>query len=70
MGWSLRFLGVGNASAVELGSANATLERDGQPWLTIDCGAEGLSAYLSQYAAAPLALFITHVHLDLSLIHI
>ena len=64
MGWSLRFLGVGNASAVELGSANATLERDGQPWLTIDCGAEGLSAYLSQYAAAPLALFITHVHLD------
>ena len=29
MGWSLRFLGVGNASAVELGSANATLERDG-----------------------------------------
>ena len=64
MGWSLRFLGVGNASAVELGSANATLERDGQPWLTIDCGAEGLSAYLSQYAAAALALFITHVHLD------
>ena len=64
MGWSLRFLGVGNASAVELGSANATLEQDGQPWLTIDCGAEGLSAYLSQYAAAPLALFITHVHLD------
>ena len=64
MGWSLRFLGVGNASAVELGSANATLERDGKPWLTIDCGAEGLSAYLAEYGAMPRALFVTHVHLD------
>jgi ribonuclease BN (tRNA processing enzyme) len=64
MSWALRFLGVGNASAVELGSANATLERDGKPWLTIDCGAEGLSAYLAQYGAMPQALFVTHVHLD------
>lgn len=64
MAWALRFLGVGNASAVELGSANATLERDGKPWLTIDCGAEGLSAYLAQYGAMPQALFVTHVHLD------
>ena len=64
MGWALRFLGVGNASAVELGSANATLERDGKPWLTIDCGAEGLSAYLAHYGAMPQALFVTHVHLD------
>ncbi|MGH8060769.1 MAG: MBL fold metallo-hydrolase [Pseudoxanthomonas sp.] len=64
MGWSLRFLGVGNAAAVELGSANATLERDGKPWLTIDCGAEGLSAYLAHYGEMPQALFITHVHLD------
>ena len=64
MAWSLRFLGVGNASAVELGSANAMLERDGKPWLAIDCGAEGLSACLAQYGAAPAALFITHVHLD------
>jgi len=64
MGWALRFLGVGNASAVELGSANATLERDGRPWLTIDCGAEGLSAYLAHYGSMPEALFVTHVHLD------
>ena len=64
MSWALRFLGVGNASAVELGSANATLERDGEPWLTIDCGAEGLSAYLTHYGAMPQALFVTHVHLD------
>lgn len=64
MGWALRFLGVGNAAAVELGSANATIERDGQPWLTIDCGSEGLSAFLAHYGAMPEALFVTHVHLD------
>ena len=64
MAWSLRFHGVGNASAVELGSPMATIERDGMPWLTIDCGAEGLTAYLSHYGEAPRALFVTHVHMD------
>ena len=64
MAWALRFLGVGNASAVELGSANATIERDGLPWLTIDCGAEGLSAYLAHYGVMPKVLFVTHTHLD------
>lgn len=62
--WMLRFLGVGNAGAVELGSAMATLERDGRPWLTIDCGGEGLTAYQSRHGGMPEALFITHVHLD------
>ena len=42
----------------------ASIERDGRPWLTIDCGGEGLSAYESHYRQAPDALFITHVHLD------
>ena len=55
MGWQLRLQGVGNASAVELGSAMATIERDGAPWLTIDCGGEGLTAYLAQYGEAPRA---------------
>jgi ribonuclease BN (tRNA processing enzyme) len=64
MGWQLRLHGVGNASAVELGSAMATIERDGAPWLTIDCGGEGLTAYLAHYGQAPQALFITHTHLD------
>lgn len=64
MTWSLRFQGVGNASSVELGSAMATIEHHGQPWLTIDCGAEGLTAYIQQYGTTPDALFITHVHLD------
>lgn len=62
--WTLRLHGVGNASAVELGSAMATIERGGRPWLTIDCGGEGLSAYQRQYGAMPEALFVTHAHMD------
>ena len=64
MDWSLRFQGVGNASSVELGSPMATIERDGTPWLTIDCGAEGLTRYQAQYGTTPAAIFVTHVHLD------
>ena len=60
----LRFHGVGNASAVELGSAMATLEREGVPWLTIDCGGEGLTAFQARYGDMPRAVFITHLHLD------
>ncbi len=60
----LRFHGVGNASAFELGSAMATLEREGVPWLTIDCGGEGLTAFQARYGDMPRAVFITHVHLD------
>ncbi|MGV8960833.1 MAG: MBL fold metallo-hydrolase [Stenotrophomonas sp.] len=64
MDWALRFLGVGNASAVDLGSAMAVIERDAQPWLTIDCGGEGLTAYRNHYRTMPHAVFVTHVHLD------
>lgn len=64
MDWSLRFLGVGNASAVELGSPMSVIERDGRPWLTIDCGGEGLTAFKAHYGHMPQALFVTHVHLD------
>ena len=49
MSWALRFLGVGNAQAVELGSASAVIEHDGSPQLLIDCGQEALSAYLARY---------------------
>lgn len=62
--YALRFLGVGNAQAVELGSAAVVLERDGDPSLLIDCGQEALSAYLARYGSVPMALFITHAHLD------
>ncbi len=64
MSWALRFHGVGNASATALGTAMATIERDGAPWLTIDCGSEGLTAYLEHYGGPPRALFVTHAHLD------
>jgi ribonuclease BN (tRNA processing enzyme) len=64
MDWALRFLGVGSASAVELGSPMAVIEQQGHPWLTIDCGAEGLTAYRECYDAMPQAIFVTHVHLD------
>lgn len=64
MDWRLRFHGVGSASAVALGSAMATIERAGRPWLTIDCGGEGLTAFLEHYGKWPQALFVTHVHLD------
>jgi ribonuclease BN (tRNA processing enzyme) len=64
MDWALRLHGVGNATAVELGSAMASIEHQGRPWLTIDCGAEGLTAFEAHYAQLPQALFITHVHLD------
>jgi phosphoribosyl 1,2-cyclic phosphodiesterase len=60
----LRFLGVGNAHAVELGSAAAVVERDGEPLLMIDCGADALTAYLEQYQSLPGAIFITHAHMD------
>ena len=64
MGWALRFHGVGNADAVELGNSMATIERDGEPWLTIDCGSEGLTACMAHYGHPPRALFITHTHMD------
>lgn len=63
--WTLRFHGVGNAAAAgSLGSAMSTIERDGKPWLTIDCGVEGLDAYQHAYGTIPDALFVTHTHLD------
>ena len=64
MTWALRFHGVGNSGAVELGSAMATIERGGRPWLSIDCGPEGLTAYVDHYGGYPQAVFITHAHLD------
>ncbi len=61
---SLRFLGVGSAAAVDLGSSGAVLERDGEPLLLIDCGPETLTRYLDVYNAAPRAIYITHTHMD------
>lgn len=60
----LRFLGVGNAHAPNLGSSAAILERGAEPWLLIDCGPDSLPAYVKTYGGLPTAIFITHPHLD------
>ena len=64
MKFALRFLGVGSAQAVKLGSAGAVLERDGAPVLLIDCGPETLTRYLDVYANLPRAVYLTHTHMD------
>ena len=65
MSWGLRFLGTGGAMAVaEFGSAMACIERDGKPWLAIDCGSEGLTRYAEYYGEYPWAIYMTHAHLD------
>ncbi len=64
MNLALRFLGVGNANAVELGSAAAVVERGGEPLLMIDCGHDALEAYLAQHARLPRAIYLTHAHMD------
>lgn len=61
----MRFLGVGNAHAWQLGNAAAVLEVGDQPSLLIDCGPATLTAYAETYhGQLPRALFITHAHLD------
>lgn len=64
MNLALRFLGVGNAHAVELGSSSAVIERDGKPLLMIDCGPDALTAYLDRYQSSPTAIYLTHAHMD------
>ncbi|MGD9600877.1 MAG: MBL fold metallo-hydrolase [Gammaproteobacteria bacterium] len=61
----LRFMGVGNAKASELGSASAVLELDGRPSLLIDCGPRTLDDFATHYGEGqPPAVFLTHLHLD------
>ena len=46
----LRFLGVGNSSAQDLGNSSAVVESGaGEPLLLIDCGPLVLPAYRQQY---------------------
>jgi ribonuclease BN (tRNA processing enzyme) len=62
--YALRFLGVGSAQAVALGSSSAVLERAGEPLLLIDAGIGVLDRYHDAYGRLPDAVFITHTHLD------
>lgn len=62
---SLHFLGVGNASALELGSSSCLLKRNGDPLLLIDCGFDTVARYREiQQDRLPRHIFITHAHLD------
>ena len=62
---SLRFLGVGNAHALGLGSSSAVIERADEPLLLIDCGLDTLAAFSETFPGRlPRAIFITHTHLD------
>lgn len=62
--FSLTFLGTGSGGHLAMGSAAACIEREGLPWLLIDCGPGTLSAYDKQYQTLPSALFMTHCHMD------
>lgn len=62
--WTLHWLGIGSAQAEGLTNASGVLERDGQPTLMIDCGESALKAYHEAYSQPPMALFITHAHMD------
>lgn len=62
--WQLHWLGTGSAQAEDLNSASGVLERDGEPLLMIDCGESALRAFQARYGQVPMALFITHAHLD------
>ena len=64
MNWTLHFLGVGAAHAVELGSSAAVIEGDGKPLLLIDCGPDTLDRYMAAYGELPRDLYITHTHMD------
>lgn len=58
------WLGVGSASALELGSAAGVLEVDDRPLLLVDCGPATWRQYLQAYAELPRAVYVTHGHFD------
>jgi len=63
--FTIRFLGVGNSHALELGTSSCVLELNNKSLLLIDCGLSTMTAYTHDYnKALPSAIFITHTHLD------
>ncbi len=65
MNWSLHFLGTGDSGAMlELGSSASVIERDGKPWLLIDCGPDIVDRYIARWHEPPRAMYITHTHMD------
>ncbi len=62
--YSLNFHGCGSGGQISLGTSAATLEKNGQPQLLIDCGPGTVHAYQQRYGQLPHAIFISHCHLD------
>lgn len=60
----LHFHGTGSGGHPAMGSAAATLERNGKPLLLIDCGPGTLVNFYERYQQLPPALFVTHGHMD------
>ncbi|KZN45038.1 ribonuclease Z [Pseudoalteromonas luteoviolacea] len=62
---SALFLGVGDASSVELGNSACLLIRNNLPWLLIDCGHDTLRRFAEVFSnRLPEHIFITHLHYD------
>ncbi|KZN63468.1 hypothetical protein N473_16735 [Pseudoalteromonas luteoviolacea CPMOR-1] len=62
---SALFLGVGDASAMELGNSACLLQHQSRPWLLIDCGHDTLHRYDAVLPdELPDSVFITHLHYD------
>ena len=61
---NLFFHGTGSGGHLALGSAAATIERNGQPLLLIDCGPGTLASFVQRYQQLPAAIFMTHAHMD------
>ncbi len=61
---SLFFHGTGSGGHPAMGASAATLERNRQPWLLIDCGPGTLAAFERVYNQLPDTLFMTHAHMD------
>ncbi|TMP27589.1 ribonuclease Z [Pseudoalteromonas rubra] len=60
------FLGVGAASAAELGNSACVICSNDSPWLLIDCGHDTLLRFKRAFGgqSLPQAVFITHLHYD------
>jgi len=62
---AMRFLGVGNAHAPELGSSACVLEGAGSPLLLVDCGPDTIGRFVDAYGErCPASVFLTHTHFD------
>lgn len=58
------FLGTGSAVNQGLGNSACVIQKEGAPWLLIDCGHDTLARYKDYAGELPRYTFITHLHFD------